>query len=140
MGGTCGAGPPLDVSTESLYNQNAPASGKALRDRRELPVWISKGKYLYQNRADWITRAWLLIRKVINQSNEPTANDVRTARILIRVAAVLRPPRRTAPQHLLGMLEEVIINGLFLFMQPCLFCLVEAEEGVGTPLGGVPGC
>jgi hypothetical protein len=89
-------------------------------------MWISKGKYPYQSRSDWITRSWLLIRKVINQDGQPTMNDVRVAKILLHhVPRVAR-----CPKHLQVMLEEVIINAPP--NQLCAFCAAEAQARVGT--------
>ena len=104
-----------------VYNQYAPGSRKALCDRRELPVWISRGKYPHQSRQDWITRSWLLLRKVINQDGQPTANDVRVAKILLHHS----PRVARCPEHLKKMLEEVIINGP---TQLCAFCQASQEE------------
>jgi hypothetical protein len=71
--------------------------------------WISKrAKYPYMNRQDWITRSWLLVRKVTNQDGVPTMNDVRVAKILLHHGARLGAK---CPNHLRLMIEEVIING-----------------------------
>lgn len=67
--------------------------------------WVNrKGRYPYTNRDTWITRAWLLIRKVDRQAGVSSYSDRRVAVELLRLA-----PAGT-PGHLMTMIEEVI-NG-----------------------------
>ena len=117
----------IDGSGNDLYNQNAATSHKAVHDRREFLVWIFKGaRYPHISRSEWITRTWLLIRKVINQNNTPTWNDVRVAKVLINFAPRISRP----PAHLLEMLEEVIINGPT--STACPHCAAAAQEDLGS--------
>lgn len=90
--------------------------------------WISRGRYPYMNRQDWITRAWLLIRKVTSQDGTPTINDVRVAKILLHHG---QRGRTAMPVHLTLMLEEVIINGPTT-PYSCPHCGTPAEKDLGT--------
>ena len=88
-------------------------------------MWISRGRYPHMSRKDWITRSWLLIRKVINQDGVPYRNDVRVAEVLLYHSGQMP---RNAPKHLMVMLEEVIINGPSSPTCPCPRCTAPQEE------------
>ena len=91
-------------------------------------MWISRhAKYPHVTRKDWITRSWLLIRKVINQDGVPYANDVRVAEVLLYHSGRVRQ----CPDHLKVMLEEVIINGPSSPVCPCSRCTATEEAKLG---------
>jgi len=91
-------------------------------------IWKTRGARQggYVDRSDWITRAWLLIRKVISQDGQPTVNDVRVARILLHYSGRFR----NAPNHLIKMIEEVVIDGTHL-APLCPHCAGKEEAGLG---------
>jgi hypothetical protein len=96
-------------------------------------MFKGSSRYPHMKRSDWISRTWLVVRKVIAQDMNVHASDLRMAEVLI--SPRFRP--RNAPIHLVQYLEELIQIGQATqaFQCQCAHCNA-TEEGLGEGPGG----
>ena len=95
-------------------------------------LWKGSSRYPHMKRSDWISRTWLVVRKVISQDMNVHASDLRMAEVLI--SPRFRP--RNAPIHLVQYLEELIQIGQASQAFQCTCERCATEEGMGPRPGG----
>lgn len=89
-------------------------------------TWINRrGKYPFVDPQVWVTRYWLLRRKITKQAGFATPCDRRVAAELLAFAE--GRGRCGAPKHLVTDLREAVLNG----PDPNPYS-PEAEEGLGA--------
>ena len=91
-------------------------------------MWVNrKGRYPYVSRETWVTRAWLLIRKVDRQRGVSSYSDRRVA---VELLALAPTGRHGVPKHLVSYLQEVLCGSAEEV--PYRPAGDAAEEGMGS--------